>query len=68
MTNPTSSLEFSHFSVMLEEVISICSPNKGGTYIDCTFGGGGYSKGILKFSKTKIPLFLNTNKCRFSNY
>ena len=54
MTNPTSSLEFSHFPVMLDEVISICSPNKGGTYIDCTFGGGGYSKEILKFSKTKV--------------
>ena len=54
MTNPTSSPEFSHFSVMLEEVISICTPNKGGTYIDCTFGGGGYSKEILKFPKTKV--------------
>ena len=50
----TSSSEFSHFPVMLDEVIKICSPYKGGVYIDCTFGGGGYSKRLLKFSKTKV--------------
>jgi len=54
MINPTSSPESSHFSVMLDEVIKICSPDKGGVYIDCTFGGGGYSKKLLKFSKTKV--------------
>ena len=54
MINPTSSPESSHFPVMLDEVIKICSPDKGGVYIDCTFGGGGYSKKLLKFSKTKV--------------
>jgi len=54
MNNSTSSSEFSHFPVMLDEVIKVCSPNKGGTFIDCTFGGGGYSKKILTFSKTKV--------------
>ena len=54
MINPTSSSEFYHFPVMLDEVIKICSPDKGGVYIDCTFGGGGYSKKLLKFSKTKV--------------
>ena len=54
MINPTSSSESSHFPVMLDEVIKICSPDKGGVYIDCTFGGGGYSKKLLKFSKTKV--------------
>ena len=54
MINPTSSPESSHFPVMLDEVINICSPDKGGVYIDCTFGGGGYSKKLLKFSKTKV--------------
>ncbi len=54
MINLTSSSELSHFPVMLDEVIKICSPDKGGVYIDCTFGGGGYSKKLLKFSKTKV--------------
>ena len=54
MKNHTSSLEFSHFSVMLNEVIKISSPIDGGKYIDCTFGGGGYSKQLLKFPKTKV--------------
>lgn len=54
MNNITSSLELSHFPVMLNEVVQICSPTKGGIYIDCTFGGGGYSKKLLKFSSTKV--------------
>ncbi len=54
MNKSLSSLESSHFPVMLNEVIKISLPSKGGTYIDCTFGGGGYSKQLLKFSKTKI--------------
>ena len=39
---------------MLNEVIKISLPSVGGNFIDCTFGGGGYSKEILKFSKTKV--------------
>jgi 16S rRNA (cytosine1402-N4)-methyltransferase len=54
MNNHTSSLELSHFPVMLNEIIKISSPSKGGFYIDCTFGGGGYSKKLLKFSKTIV--------------
>ena len=54
MIYPNTSLEHPHFPVMLDEVIKICSPNKGGVYIDCTFGGGGYSKKLLQFSKTKV--------------
>ncbi len=54
MINSASLSELPHFPVMLEEVIKICSPYKGGVYIDCTFGGGGYSKKLLKFSKTKV--------------
>ena len=54
MNNHTSSLEFSHFPVMLTEVLKITSPFSGGKYIDCTFGGGGYSKEILKIPKTEI--------------
>ena len=54
MNNHTSSLEFSHFPVMLSEVLKISSPINGGKFIDCTFGGGGYSKELLKYTKTYV--------------
>ena len=59
MKNQTTSLEFSHFPVMLSEIIDISSPSKGGFFVDCTFGGGGYTKGILKIPKTKIKQLRN---------
>ena len=43
-----------HYPVMLDQILSIISPQRGGTFIDCTFGGGGYSKAILNFSNTKV--------------
>ena len=43
-----------HYPVLLKEIISIISPQYGGTFIDCTFGQGGYSKKILKFENTKV--------------
>ena len=43
-----------HYSVLLNEIISIITPQYGGTFIDCTFGQGGYSKKILEFSNTKV--------------
>ena len=44
--NATINLE-KHFPVLLSELVSIISPLYGGTFIDCTFGAGGYSKKIL---------------------
>ena len=43
-----------HYPVMLEQVLEICSPQKGGLFIDCTFGGGGYSNAILSFPNTRV--------------
>ena len=54
MFNHTTSLETSHFPVMLDEIIKVCDPYNGGIFLDCTFGGGGYSKKILTFPKTKV--------------
>ena len=64
MDKHTPSLEFSHLPVMLDEVIKISSPIKGGTFIDCTFGGGGYSKELLRFSKTKVKGLDRDNKVK----
>ena len=43
-----------HYPVLLNELVSIISPQHGGTFIDCTFGQGGYSKKILSYKNTKI--------------
>ena len=43
-----------HFPVLLTEIVNILSPRYGGTFIDCTFGNGGYSKKILENKKNKI--------------
>ena len=53
----TINSENKHFPVLLKELISIISPLYGGTFIDCTFGEGGYSKEILKNSSNKIIAF-----------
>ncbi len=43
-----------HYPVLLSEIISIITPQCGGTFIDCTFGQGGYTRKILKFENTKV--------------
>ena len=43
-----------HYPVLLNEVINIITPQNGGTFIDCTFGQGGYSKRILEYPNTKV--------------
>ena len=43
-----------HYPVLLKEIISVISPQHGGTFIDCTFGQGGYTKKILDFQNTKV--------------
>ena len=74
MNNQQTLPELHHFPVMLEEVISICSPIKDGVYIDCTFGGGSYSKKILNYPETKViaidrdKFVLNTGKSLEKKY
>ena len=43
-----------HYPVLLKEIISVISPQHGGTFIDCTFGQGGYTSEILKYQNTKV--------------
>ena len=51
--NATINLE-KHFPVLLNELVSIISPLYGGTFIDCTFGAGGYSEKILEHNSNNI--------------
>ena len=46
--------DIKHHPVLLKDIISVISPQHGGTFIDCTFGQGGYSKEILKYNDTKV--------------
>jgi 16S rRNA (cytosine1402-N4)-methyltransferase len=43
-----------HYPVLLNELISIITPQYGGTFIDCTFGQGSYTKKILDFPEAKV--------------
>jgi len=43
-----------HYPVLLSELISIITPQYGGTFIDCTFGQGGYTKKILNYADTRV--------------
>ena len=43
-----------HYPVLLSELISIITPQHGGTFIDCTFGQGGYTKKILSHKNTQV--------------
>ena len=43
-----------HYPVLLKEIISIITPQYGGTFIDCTFGQGGYTREILKNKDNKV--------------
>ena len=52
--NATIKLEKKHFPVLLKELIRIISPLYGGTFIDCTFGEGGYSEKILENKNNNV--------------
>lgn len=44
----------SHIPVLLNEMLTALSPKKGETYVDATFGGGGYSRAILEASDCHV--------------
>ena len=55
MNITTPSLGKKHFPVMLDEVVQTClNNNKDQLIVDCTFGGGSYSKELLKFPNIKV--------------
>ena len=43
-----------HIPVLGHEAIAHLAPRQGGTYVDATFGGGGYSRAILDVPGTRV--------------
>jgi 16S rRNA (cytosine1402-N4)-methyltransferase len=43
-----------HIPVLGREAIDHLAPRQGGTYVDATFGGGGYSRAILDVPGTRL--------------
>lgn len=54
--NDNSANEIYHIPVLFHEVIEGLCIKPDGIYVDCTFGGGGHSRGILKQLSTKGKL------------
>lgn len=46
-----------HIPALLEETVDLLHINPEGTYVDCTFGGGGHSRAILQKLGDKGRLF-----------
>jgi len=44
---PAGRVPGGHVPVLLHEMLDVLQPRDGGIYIDGTFGGGGYSRGLL---------------------
>ena len=53
----TINLEKKHFPVLLDELIKIISPRYSGTFLDCTFGQGGYTEKILENPNNRVIAF-----------
>lgn len=52
-------MQYSHVPVLLNEAISALQIQEGKKYIDCTFGGGGYSLAIAKLGGEVLGLDLD---------
>lgn len=52
--NVNDQSNFSHCPVMLDESLSWLNARSGGIFLDCTFGGGGHSSGMLSANENNF--------------
>ncbi len=53
---PTRAMNPGHLPVMLPEVLEYLAPLPGQCHLDCTFGGGGHTRAILKTGASVVAL------------
>ena len=54
-----------HFPVLLYEIENLCSNIQRGEFLDCTFGGGGYTLHLLKKTNSKIDAIDRDKKIKY---
>ena len=54
MPTPRPQTQSRHTPVMLAEVLAALKPEKGGIYVDGTFGAGGYTRAILEAADCRV--------------
>ena len=47
-------MSYNHTSVLLDEVVEGLCPARGGTYVDCTLGGGGHTLALLEGGADRV--------------
>jgi 16S rRNA (cytosine1402-N4)-methyltransferase len=51
---PAAETGFGHIPVMCDEVVAALAPRDGATYVDGTFGAGGYSAALLASARCRV--------------
>ena len=50
-------IEFRHTPIMVEQVLSLLEPQRGGVFVDGTLGGGGHAQAVLSLLPTGAKLY-----------
>jgi len=54
--------ESQHIPVLVTEVVDLLRAREGGTFLDCTFGGGGHSRAILDANQDNIVVAIDRDQ------